>query len=151
MKRRWVLAATGSIAITGCLGNTEPLGGASDSPRPTEIIDSDFETGVDTDASRDEPEITVNRDESTVTVEGVGEYGSSSCGYLANQEPDYDVERSELHVEITARQEPPDDDMDCGDDLATSSYQFVIQFDEGVPASIEAEHPFQRTATKETQ
>lgn len=151
MKRRSVLAGVtaSSIAVTGCLGANDLPGDDSNPPRPTEIIEKEFETGVDTDASvGDEPNITVDRTDATVTVEGVGEYGSSSCGYLTARDPSYDPDDSELSVTVAAERDRSDEAI-CGDDVASSPYRFVIRFDEGVPARIEAEHPFERRATKE--
>lgn len=148
MNRRTILAGaafTLSTSFAGCVGDTTQTASA-----PTEIVKSDFETGVDTDVSwEDGPEIMVAPDDSKVTVEGVGQYSSSSCGYLDNHEPSYDPEDAELSVVVTAEQDRSDDEHDCEDDLAASSYRFVIQFDEGIPRKIEAEHPFEESSIKE--
>ena len=132
------------------MSDSDLRGGDSTPSRPTEIVEKDFETGVDTDSSLgDKPKIMINRNDSTVTIEGVGEYGSSSGGYLNGRDPVYDPEDAELHVTVTAEQDRSDDTT-CEDDIATSSYRFVIRFDDGFPARIEAEHPFEQRATKET-
>ena len=152
MRRRQLLGgiAAGSIGITGYLSDGEPLRGESDSARPTEIIGYDFETDVETDVEmKDGPEITVKRSDSTVAVEGIGAYGSSACGYLDAQKPEYDPESAELSVDVRAVQDRSDGDRYCEDDVSASSYRFVIRFDGGVPARIEAKHPFERTSTKE--
>lgn len=153
MKRRSLLTGvvTGSIAVIGCLDTSKLSGDNSDPTRPTEIIEHDFETGVTTDAkSGEEPEITVNREESTVTVEGVGEYGDPSCEALFGRDPDYDPETAELYVRAYGALKPSADNRDhCADTMGMSSYRFVIRFDEGVPAKIRAKHPFDQQATKE--
>lgn len=152
MKRRSLLAgvATGSAVLSGCLGTTELLESDSAPDRPSEVVETEFETDVETDAaSGDVPKITAQRSESVVTVEGVGKYGSSSCGYLADRPPDYDSETAVLSVEVTAEQELPEDQSYCGDDLGASPYRFRIRFDEGVPARVEAEHPFEQAASRE--
>ncbi|MFP8889807.1 hypothetical protein ACLI4U_08540 [Natrialbaceae archaeon A-CW2] len=153
MKRRRLLASglVGVAGIAGCLGSVDRLGG-EDTVRPSEIVATDFETGVETEASvGDDPKIETDDEAAMVTVEGVGEYGSSSCGYLTDRPPSYDREHAELSLEVGTGREEPDEDDICGDDLAADSYRFVVEFDEGVPVRIEAEHPFSQTATKKTE
>ncbi|MFP9060304.1 hypothetical protein ACLI4R_07195 [Natrialbaceae archaeon A-chndr2] len=152
MNRRGLLASgvASVVALAGCLGSVDRFG--DDPVRPSEIIATAFETGVETEASvSDEPIIEVDQETSTVTVEGVGEYGSSACGYLADQSPSYDAEPATLSLEVRQGREEPDEGDLCGDDLAADSYRFVVEFDQGVPARIEASHPFGKETTKTTE
>lgn len=144
MNRRSLLSVSmGLAALAGCLGGLE-----SDPARPTKIEDSQFETGVETDSGRIfGPEITADQEAGSVTVEGVSEYGSSSCGYLQLQHTDYDTEQAVLQVRIGSGREKG---KYCGDDVAADSYRVVVQFDQGIPARVEAEQTFGRETSKES-
>lgn len=148
MNRRSLLSGVTLVTATlaGCLG-----GLGSDSVRPTKIEDSQFETGVETDTGRIfGPKITVDREAATVTVEGISEYGSSSCGYLRLQHVDYDTEQAVLQVTIESESDEPSEEQGyCGDDVGADSYRVVVWFDEGIPKRVEAKQTFGRENTEE--
>lgn len=143
------LGALSVVPLAGCTGDGGLLAD-SKTPRPTEITDTEFDDDVDFDDRKLKPEISVNREDSTVTVEGLGQYGSSNCGYL-DCEIEYHQEDSLLEVTVVGKQKAPEEgEPPCEDDVSGSSYRATVEFDEGVPSRIEAEHPHD-TATKEIE
>lgn len=149
MERRRFLqvVAISTISLAGCIGG-DGLSTNSRTPRPTEVTETEFETEVTVDDGWSKPIIIVDRQNSTVTVEGIGQYGSSRCGYLDYQ-VDYSRENSLLRVTIVDKQEEPEkSEPPCEDDVSGSAYRVTVKFDEGVPSRIEAEHPFEKEATK---
>ncbi|UHQ97964.1 hypothetical protein HYG81_18695 [Natrinema zhouii] len=148
MNRRGLLSGVTLITATlaGCLGSP-----GNDSARPTKVENSQFETGVETNSRGIfGPKITVDQEAATVTVEGISEYGSSSCGYLRLQHVDYDTEQAVLQVAIgSGSDEPSEEQGYCGDDVGADSYRVVVRFDEGVPKRVEAKQTFGRENTEE--
>ncbi|MXR53097.1 hypothetical protein GRX03_15980 [Halovenus sp. WSH3] len=149
MKRRFVLAGLAAhVAITGGCVSAE-FGGDEEPPRPTEITGYDYETGVDTSVEMpDGPVITADRERAAVSVKGVAPYGSARCGYLDGHAPSYDADESKLSISVTAEQDRSGE-RPCEDDMGGDSYRFVVWFDRGVPAVVDAREPFETQATEE--
>lgn len=149
MHRRRLLAgvttSAAALAGAGCLGRLERT-----PTRPERITDSEFETDVETETGRIfGPKITAEQEAATVTIEGVSEYGSSSCGYLRLEDLDYDAERAVLQVDVGSGQDDPaDEERYCDDDVGADSYRVVVRFDDGIPAQVEAKQTFGRENTE---
>lgn len=154
VNRRRLLQLTCSATpalLAGCLydgpseagGETQPRHGDVDA-RPSAVVEWGFETDVETGASAgDDPVVSVHRDADAVTVEGVGWYGSSHCGYLCAVPPVYDEETAALSVEVVDEiDEERGGEAGCADDAAADSYRVEVRFDQGVPRRIEAAHPW---------
>lgn len=138
-RRRFLAAVPAGALFAGCTDLVTP-----GPTRPTEVVAVDFETDVDTDASwGDDPIVTADREDATVVVEGVGEYG---CGGLGHEPVAYDAESATLRVAV---EQDSAGASNCDDDLAAESYRLTVTFDEGVPARIEASHPIQEETVVE--
>lgn len=161
MNRRRLLQLTlpgASALLTGCVANGSLAGDEETTPQssnnsstPSEILEWDFETEVNTEASAGEdPIINVNREKNTITVEGVGWYGSSHCGYLCAKPPEYEEETATLSVKVSDKlDEDKGGKGGCADDAAADSYRIKVIFDEGIPDRIEAAHPWEHRTVRE--
>ena len=145
MRRRHVLASViGVLAATpGCLDQLD-ADSSDESTSPGEITNWSAERGgVETDASEnDAPEISVDWNASTVTVRGIAKYGSTACGYIDFEPPEYDPTDGDLLVEVVSERGDPPDEGHCEDDIGTSSYEVTVAFDEGIPDRIVAREPY---------
>lgn len=127
MNRRALLGALGTAtvgAVAGCLGNDEP----------TTVVDSTFETGVDTsnDVSAG-PTVTIEDDEVIV----VGQYSTGNSCYDPHfQGATYDENDDELRISVGRQHDGSSGD--CDDLEETASYRVVVTFDGAPPQSVHA-------------
>ncbi|MFP9192077.1 hypothetical protein [Natronosalvus vescus] len=112
----------------------------TDPARPTELQRSELTTVGDLSdvPSVDEsPTITLEESTSPVTIEGTISYSSSSCGEVVLNWARYDSEDESASVRIIGRTDR-EAGQECTDDVVSQPYRVRLEFDEGVPASVEA-------------
>lgn len=163
MNRRSLLQLTlpgASAFLTGCVANGSLVDEEETTPQsnnnrssPSEILEWNFETEVNTEASAgQDPIVNVDREKNTITVEGVGWYGSSHCGYLCAKPPEYGEETATLSVNVIDElDEDRGGEAGCADDAAAESYRIKVIFDEGIPDRIVAEHPWNHQTIRELE
>lgn len=129
MNRRTILAGTGltfAVGIAGCLDRVPGLG-----------LDTEFEE-VDPELRVDEPpEVTI--EDTTVTVRGTIQYGSSSCGTVELAHAGYERSQNRLDLLIVAA----DDSrwpLGCTDDLVETGYRVEATVDNDLRRVSVTEH-----------
>ena len=154
MNRRTLLAGVaGGLAITaGCVEDPDPGSGGTggnasgngvdvaDAPIAGELVDWDLRLDIDAEEIADSPQVEFDHD--TVSVTGRITYGSSTCKTVEATTVDYDADAARLDVvceDVETEDDSPDDEPRiCTDDIASTSYELTVDFDDGIPETVRA-------------
>lgn len=141
MERRELLTCAGagmSGVLAGCLG--------TETSESTEIIDVEFETGVDVDKSfDDDPSVNFEDDEIHVT----GRYSTGNACYDEHlQDPSYDADDDVLQIDVT-RQHDGSDECESLEELV--SYRVTVYVDGPLPETVEVTEDMGGETTAESR
>lgn len=118
MNRRQILGSTAGLLppLAGCLGSGSTPSAATDSPTPPSVEFELVDPALKIEAP---PEVSV--DDSTVTVRGTVQYGSSSCGTVKLAHAEYEDSQDRLDLLVVAA-DNSEETEECTDDLVMTGY-----------------------------
>lgn len=133
-RRSLLIAASGAtVALSGCLDEDSSIGEATPSDEATEIVDIDYETGVETELQYDDEPVVEYDESGEIRVTGTYIIGNS-CYDETFPTPTYDEGADTLRVEASRRH---DGTSTCDDIAQIVSYRIVVTVTGPLPGTLE--------------